>query len=296
MNLVKESSEYLKNSENVFIEYSKVESFASKLTESFMQGKILPVPVGNVEKYVQKEFVGNAINYCFWKDKPYRKYKNGNLSSSEAMWFVVESNQSLKNAEFLAMVSKKDVVSMFGEIPLLEERVVCLNDAGQGLLSKYDGKAINILRKADFNCENIIREISKNFFSWDDSSKTVSFYKRIQCFISALLRCEELADKMNGTEVLTLMADYQVPKLFHYYGLVTYQDALEYKINHEIPLKPRSKEELEIRAATIVVGDLIFQELYKAGRCRDILCLDNYLWSLGRQLPGRHHLCASIWY
>lgn len=58
--------------------------------------------------------------------------------------------------------------------------------------------------------------------------------------------------------------------------------ALAEKIDKMILIKPGSREELEIRAATVWVGELLAQQLQLSA-----VTIDNIIWSLSQKLKGK---------
>lgn len=250
------------------------------------------------EMLVQKYFIGNALNYSFWFERYDDKYQYNNLTGSEAMWDVVERNPELLSAEFIANIDEEAFRMFFGRMPLEDWRIKSLNEAGNVLLGKFDGKAINILRKSQFNIQTMIELITSEFEFWNDYNGEICFYKRIQAFINCLLNdshCGGLLKK-NDIHQMTILADYHVPKLFRYYRVFEYVKELDDKISNGEFLKSGSKEELDIRVATIVAGRKLLDMMNKEQKKITATTLDGILWSEARKINSPYHLCKSIWY
>lgn len=250
------------------------------------------------EQMVQYYFVGNAINFSFWFDKYDEKYQFNNLSGSEAMWDVLKRNQELLNAEYLKNIEQTKFRERFGKMPMEEKRIEQLYEVGKVLTRRYNGKAINILREADYKIENIIREISSNFELWNDSYGDIHFYKRIQSFINCLFNdsiCRSMVDK-TGIEKMTILADYHIPKLFRHYEILDYSEDLQNKVDNGILLNSGSKEEMDIRMATILVGIKLLEIMNQSSFVITPPTLDGILWREARKINAPYHLCKSIWY
>lgn len=250
------------------------------------------------ERLVQKYFVGNAINYSFWFDTYNSKYTKNHLSGSEAMWDVVKRNEQLLDANLLMNINTQSFRKLFGKMPLEDKRIKSLQEVGRVLIHDYDGKAINILHSADFDIEGIIELLSTKFEYWNDSHDGVCFYKRIQAFINNLLNDKECCQLINKRSInkMTILADYHIPKLFRYYHVFEYSDDLENKINNGILLESRSSEEMDIRVATLKVGNEILKRLNEKKIRITPTTLDGILWRKARKIDMPYHLCKSIWY
>ncbi len=252
--------------------------------------------VDNLERFVQLSFIQNSVNYCFWFDHPFRKYVNHELSGSEALWDVFKRYEILLDAKYLSTILVQDIYFMFGDIPLIMERQKCLQDVGTILCKKYQGEAINLLEECSFDCNLIAETIAKEFATWDDSYENMKFYKRIQSFLNFLTRSSDLNRRLQHIEDGTLLADYQIPKVFVHYGITRYSNELSSKICNLELIQSHGREELDLRISTIILGEVIKNKLMKKGMILTSYELDAYLWRLGRSIDCLHHLCKSIWY
>lgn len=252
--------------------------------------------VADIENYIQLSFIQNAVNYCFWFGDPFRKYVNHNLVGSEALWDVFTKNEILLDAKYLSSISIENITTMFGDIPLIYDRQKCLLNTGEVLCNKYQGKAINLLEEYRFDCNIIAEAIANEFFTWNDSFEDIKFYKRIQSFISAISKCNALKGKLKHIEYGTLLADYQIPKVFQYYGITKYSGELDLKILKMKMIESHSREELDIRLSTIILGEVIKDKLIEKNIEMTAYEMDGILWRIGRNINRPHHLCSSIWY
>ena len=285
------------------IKYENISALLDHIYSLFDKDAILldyghSTDVSPVQEQRQYYFVGNAINFSFWFDKYDEKYQFNNLSGSEAMWDVLQRNQELLDAEYLKNIEQTKFREMFGNMPMEDKRIEQLCEAGKVLTQRYNGKAINILREADYKIENIIREISSNFELWNDSYGGIHFYKRIQAFINCILNdsiCRSIVDK-TGIEKMTILADYHIPKLFRHYEILEYSEDLKHKVDDGISLNSGSIEETDIRIATILVGIELLEKMNQSSFVITPSTLDGILWREARKIKVPYHLCKSIWY
>jgi len=85
-------------------------------------------------------------------------------------------------------------------------------------------------------------------------------------------------------DALTICADNLVPHVLRWDGVLHYDAVLAARIERGELLAAGSREEMEIRAAAVVAGELLVAELRRRGEPVNALQLDNALWYRG-QLP-----------
>ena len=114
-----------------------------------------------------------------------------------------------------------------------------------------------------------MRLIVENFPSFEDSSiykgRRVYFYKRAQLLISDIFQAFDghKFGKLRNITELTACADYKLPFVLRRLGIFSYSYYLTDKIDNQIQIDKDSEEEIEIRANTIWVVELIKQKLKK---------------------------------
>lgn len=120
-----------------------------------------------------------------------------------------------------------------------------------------------------------------------------------------------------GIHQLTMFADYRVPQILHHLLIVTYPPSLLRALKAHTPFAPGSREELSIRAASVLAVEAIRDEIRRTERREDegqeevsSVLIDFYLWDLakrveqgeqsiegiktGEMVPA--HRTRSIWY
>lgn len=271
---------------------------------------------GNLENDIQLIFIEDVVNFCFWaeKDKPKWsvEYPKGTITTGG--WYsltkcfqrALSEKIPILDPKFLINLTLDDVKSIFKgvndvEIPLLKERLINLQEAGKVLEEKYSGKFINALEEANFDAINIVNLILKDFPSFRDIARIdgqeIAFLKRAQICAQDFSYLN-LQSKFNKTiknvDILTAFADYKIPQMLRKYEVISYTKDLAEKIDNYILIEQGSREEVEIRSATVWCIELIRQKLKKY-TASDI---DNALWLLSQDQKDikPYHRTYTIYY
>jgi hypothetical protein len=261
--------------------------------------------LGDCEKDIQVVFLENVVNFCFWAEKGKEKWKvefegkedDGASALKLVFERAIKESVPILEADYLQKLTLKDVKQIFRpsngiEIPLIEERHKNLVEAGKVLLEKYDGLYSNLIKGSDYDAVQITKNTIEHFKSFRDSYKGVNFYKRAQlnAFDIAQIPGEH---PITNTESLTAMADYKLPQLLRYMGVIEYSTELANKIDNYNLIEPGSREEIEIRSATIWVTEMVAKKLkISAGLA------DRAIWWLSRELDINqlYHRTYSTYY
>ena len=268
------------------------------------------------EKTVFYLLVLDTLNFCFWPAPEAMKweieYKSRRLSGYYALAVslkqALESGTPIDQAEFLAELSLnglRDILGGQGELQLLNQRVQNLNELGMALLEEYHGKASELVEAAGESAIALVRMLYRRLSSFRDVAKyrghQVPFYKRAQIFAADL--CGAFQGRKWGRfadmDRLTAFADYKLPQVLRHLGILRYAPELAHKIDQGILIKAGSPEEVEIRANTICVVDLIRQELEKMGKGLKAFEIDWILWNLGQDEAFKekpYHRTVTIFY
>jgi hypothetical protein len=265
---------------------------------------------GNLKDDIQLVFLEDTANFCFWAEKGKEKWTvewpKGKLSDG---WFGLTAcfqralfeGKPILNADYLENLSLEETRSIFlsanqAEIPLLEERMRNLREAGRILRKKYSGEFINVLEEAKFDAIKIVQLLVKDFSSFRDifklDNKEIFFLKRAQLCPLDLSYLKGV--NIKSINVLSGFADYKVPQMLRKFGVISYVFDLENKIDNFISIPMGSREEIEIRSATIWCIELIRQKLkkYSAGD------IDNAFWLVSQDKTNvkSYHRTYSIFY
>ena len=268
------------------------------------------------EFLIQITFIFNTINYCFWAKPNEEKWTTdingeklgGAIALYRALENEVKSNPGFIHADYLESLSVEElgiILSGNVEIPLLGERIECLNEAGAVLKTKFDGSFIEVYNQANGDAYKMADLLVSNFSKFDDKSsykgKTAGFYKRAQLnskMISDL--CMAYGDKsLENLDQLTAFADYKIPQKLRNIGILEYESELAYKIDNYILIEPNSNEEIEIRATAIWAVELIKQELLEKYDFVTSSHVDSMLWNMSQTKKAGekpYHRTFTIFY
>ena len=163
-----------------------------------------------------------------------------------------------------------------------------------------NGKVINLLKTSDFDAIKIVKSITENFPCFKDISildnKEVIFLKRAQiCVNDFAYVLKNNVNKITNLDMLTAYADYKLPQLLRMYGVINYEKSLAEKIDALIEIVHDSREEIEIRSATIWAIELLRQRIntLTAGE------IDNTIWLLRQGIQNEtkpYHHSRTIFY
>lgn len=295
----KSASFVVKNSKFVSINLERLRIFAKKIKEKIERKELLGEwQFGKFKKSPQLIFILDTVNFCFWTKKNEKKWqveypKGQILDGWEALVAcfdrALEEKVPIDNCDFLTKITLEQTKELFRscnktEIPLLRKRFEFLRQSGRNLRKKLNGRFNNLLRQADYDAVGIAKLIIKHFPSFRDTAfflgKKVNFYKRAQICVYdlSLLKNQEI----RSLDKLTAFADYKLPQVLRDFGVLVYQKNLAEKVDNCVVLKKGSREEIEIRSATIFACDLIAKKINVSS-----IIVDNAIWSLSQKLKSK---------
>ncbi|MBI3633051.1 MAG: hypothetical protein HY226_02050 [Candidatus Vogelbacteria bacterium] len=313
INPVLESTEFVvKNAKDVKINSSRIKDVAKEWVRQDINFPKWPQDMhlesDDVRKKLDYLILLDGLNFCFWqknyKDKWRVKYGdkeyNGYFSLSLALKIFFENNLDKTNYKYLSTISFLDFKKILdgeGTLLLMRERWLTLKALSCMMIKKYDGDSLKFVSLAKSKFANIVPMIA-DLPSFGDTtkykSKKIYIWKRAQ-----ILACDiygAFAGKGPGRftdkEYLTAFADYKVPQILHTLGLIEYSDRLTSKIRVLTEIKAGSREEIEIRAATIWAVEYLRREMKKLGKNMFAFEIDWILWNNAKNedmaLPYHH--------
>ena len=255
--------------------------------------------------------VFNAISLSYW-GTPYwnveykdKLYTRGSWSLVACIFRAIDEGKNILDPRFLSELDKKELASILRgntEIPLLEERVKILNEIGNILIEKYNGCFSEIVKKAEGDALKLLEIVLTSFPSFQDfetyKGKKIYFQKRAQGLVEGIYSIfnGKSYGSLKNISSLTALADYIIPNMLREIGILKYKKELKEKIDNKISLKKGNPEEVEIRANTIWVIELMKRELESKGIKVSALNINDYLWTIGGKVKTPFHLTRTTSY
>ncbi|MGQ9485017.1 MAG: queuosine 5'-phosphate N-glycosylase/hydrolase [Desulfosoma sp.] len=262
-------------------------------------------------------FVLDVLNHCFWPDPHEPLWEvdlegtlySGYCGLAAALKKAYVRGVPLTQAWYLRTLTLEDLESILagrGRIPLLAARLENLQEAGRVLMEKWGGDVMNLIRWADGSACRLAARLAQDFSSFRDQcsldAQPVYFWKRAQIFAADLHGAFEGQGPGRFVDVdrLTAFADYKLPQVLRELEILAYHRDLEERIDARSVLSSGSREEIEIRAVTIVAVEKLKKAFHEVGSSHvRSVHVDHWLWSLGQMAPFRrrpYHRCRTIFY
>jgi len=318
LNVLSSTKKVVENARFVSLDPSKIKDLAKQVESKIESGLEEPEEhlgtKGNLKDNIQLVFIEEVVNFYFWAEKDKEKWRV-EWQGKEIMggWYglktcferAIGEGVPILNPGYLVNISKQDVANLFRssndvEIPLLNERINNFRQAGKILLEKYQGHFLNVIEESNYNAIELVKLIYQNFPSFRDIHKLdeqeVFFLKRAQISTHDLNRVlVKQGKELKDMDKITACSDYKLPQMLRIYGVMEYNQGLSEKVDNYVLIPSASREEIEIRAATIWGIELIRQELEKY-TASDI---DFALWLMSQTKSKQakpYHRTYSIYY
>lgn len=252
----------------------------------------------------------DALNFSFWGEPKWMinadgERLDGYWALAAALKRAILDGVPLLEAKVLATLDRATLATVLDgtvEIPLLDERLANAREVGRVLLERFEGSFATALAQVGQSAEALVRLVVECFPSFDDrasyAGEEVRFYKRAQLLAADLAAAGAVAGWHDG-EAFTVFADYQLPRVLRAFGVLEYAPVLAAAVDNRKEIAAGSPEEIEIRAATVQVGELLRSELLALGRPVTSVEIDYLLWSMAQAgLPNDrpYHRTRTIFY
>lgn len=307
----------VEKSKNVAIDRSKIKKFAREVKKSDLRIELSESSFGWPQnKLIDLILIFNTINFFYWAGKGEEKWSiklkdkflDGSAGVFAALEKAIEEGYELFRGKALVDLSKADFKHIMRgniEIPMLEKRVACLNEAGGVLERRFKGEFVNLVREANRSAVKLTYLLVNNFPSFDDSAKwrevKVEFHKRAQ--LSAKMIHDALhgkgLGKFDDLDKLTVFADYKLPQMLRKAEILSYAKSLANKIDNFVEIPAGSQEEIEIRANTIWACEFIKEELKPRFPSVIAAYIDSLLWLASQKKSPAdkpYHRTRTIFY
>lgn len=262
-------------------------------------------------------FVVDVLNHCFWPDpgEPLWEVEldgtcySGYCGLAAALKKAHLNGLPLTDARFLKHLTAADLEGILagkGRVPLFKARLENLREAGRVLVEKWNGDVMHLVRWADGSACRLAARVVQDFASFRDEffidGMKVCFWKRAQIFAADLHAAYEGRGPGRFLDIhrLTAFADYKLPQVLRELGILRYRKDLEQHIDAGQPLLSGSREEIEIRAMTIIGVEKLKEAFHRRGHTHITSAhVDHWLWWLGQEAVFRrrpYHRCRTIFY
>jgi hypothetical protein len=254
----------------------------------------------------------DCLNFCFWSDQPWSvDFRGRTWTRTCAMYAsvlrAVEKDAGWLQPERWASADLDDVARLFrgsGQIPMLEQRRQVLNETGRCLIESSGGRFGTAVEQAGRHARRLAYLLAETFPSFRDAptyrGRTVAILKRAQICAADLHQCwiRQGYDGLRGMDELTVFADYRLPQYLRYIQVMGLTSDLAARIDSGTELEAGSDEEVQLRAATIVAGDLMVTALRDQGIDLPAWNLDFVLWERSHEpdVTAPHHRTGTIYY
>lgn len=285
----------------------------------------LPVAWWDYKKHFQSEneetlalyvILLDSLNFCFWSDQG-EKWKiisggetySGYFALSLALKEFFEKHPERATLAYFDRIKYRDFAKILQwgkNLQYLEERWEIARRVSCHILKKY-GSAKNFILSADQQLFILIPKIAFELHSFQDhlwlDGQRIYFWKRAQILAMDIYGAfagstSRGLGSFKDLDYPTAFPDYKLPQILQHYGILEYSPALETLIKNQCPIYAGSKEELEIRSATVWAVEYLKEALKKYGGLYNSFELDWILWAKSQKetmaLP--HHLTKTMFY
>ncbi len=270
------ANEFMKNPSWIQIDHDRVAELADKMIATGI--KPFPSTKENHRVIVLKELVASSINYCYW-------YGSSNIrpnNCGSSLMYEIVNNVFNKNyghwtmESCIADISRELALNRF---PLLEERLKHLAE-----MSAIGGLYATMMEDTN-NPYKYFKTLIEKFPGFASDL----FLKRASLFFLQLYRT--LGWFKDFMQQLPVPADYQVPKMLRHFKCIEYHSPLSSMVENGQLIPKGSLMECEIRAATIIVCELLRQQT--KWNMSDI---DSWLWLRRKECNDPFHLTITTDY
>lgn len=273
-------------------------------------------------------FLMDLLNFCFWSDSsdPQHRFAveyqgqrwTGYWSLVAAIHRALEedipittpsfwTNDTVCTDNLLRYVFRSATEEC---IPLLDERITCIREAGRILMVEFDCSVLELIQEAEQSAATLVNLLVTRFPCFKDiaifENETIHFYKRAQIFAADLWACFEgqKHGTFNDIDIITMFADYRIPQMLHSLGCLRYSPSLESRIRNLTQLESGGSWEIQLRGCSIWCVELIRREILRQHPKAEVnaILIDFFLYDTmkEREVEAKetipHHRTRSIWY
>ncbi|KAL8585450.1 hypothetical protein ACOMHN_024610 [Nucella lapillus] len=254
-------------------------------------------------------FLADTLNFSFWTGDATKKYMvkyagqehTGYWSLCASLNRALDEGVPITDASYYASIGREDFLKVFRsdsehDIPMIDERIEVMQEAGKALMKKYEGSFVNCLKECEKSAQKLLQIVLREFPAYRDivtfGGKQLGMFKRAQILIADIWgACEGKGlGEFTDIDTITMFADYRIPQALVYFGAMKYSDNLMEILKKDTLMETGDRLEVEIRGVSIWATELIRDEVKKVMAAdpatRDIhinaILIDHYLWDYRR--------------
>lgn len=240
-------------------------------------------------------FLCESINFCFWENEKYSKDYIGSATIFNQMSKTSLKDPRILSVQYMSNINRNEFNKLFGgsskEIPLMRQRYKLFKETAQNILAKKESfwdEIFSFRRDVD-----LLDYLTENFNAFKDESyylgRQIKFNKKATLLANDLFwLSDRMREKLGDLDNLTGCADYAVPRFLLEKHILEYNDELSKLIKYKKIIPHNSPMEVEIRANTLYVIEMMRKILCDKGVQINSVQLDNVLWR------GRNKIKHSI--
>ncbi|MDB5709441.1 MAG: hypothetical protein JWL96_1511 [Sphingomonas bacterium] len=268
---------------------------------------------GDVEQTVGYFLVLDALNFGSGFFAHYRSYRGekGYFALATALrdWFA---ERGAPTPAALQAIDAAEMSHILGQDPasaplrpFIGWAVEALRELGHFIETDLNGRCANMLTYGNHQADDMVALLCRMPMFRDVShlaGEEVWLLKRAQILVhdTAIAGAERGLFEIHGLDRLTVFADNMLPFVLEANGVLRYHPALSHRIGRGETLRPGSRAEIELRAVSVHVCELLRLELAQRGVIATARAIDFALWNAGVATPerGDHrlHLCQTWFY
>jgi hypothetical protein len=300
------------NSKHVKINISEIDKLIKNININNQSHWLVNAPFDvlnlNIEDIVNYLLTLHAIGFSFWGNPKWTidtEYGtlDGFYAAAYALFNEVKKNKNFLNPNNLQHLSRDELQRILGssvEIPLFEERYLNLISIGKSINEKMNGNFYLYIKDITDDIE-LFNTIINNFDIFNDISpykgKQIYFYKIAQILVFDILLARQLKEKIEvDYSHLVGAADYKIPQVLRTLGILEYDKELSKLVDNKIEILHDSSYEIEIRASSIVIINMIYEKL---NRKVCPMVINNSIWLQGQNKTSNikpYHLSRNKYY
>ncbi len=262
----------------------------------------------NLNERLNFLFLFCVINFCFWSEEGWKytgedKVYYGSAAVIKSLYEAYKKNELPLSVEGILNLTFEKFQSLVvgeGNLYLMEERFNLVIDSFKILKDKYEGSIDKLVNTYNFDARLLMEDLPGILKAFEDkytlAGKSKNIAKKLQVFISNLNKVYPNKPFKN-TDIFTLFADYRLPQLFRHLGFLKYTKELEEIVDNRKLIDKDSEYEMEIRLATIDIGEFILE--VHPNKTLNSIDLDGFFWGMAKTMSDKmkpHHKVITTSY